>query len=350
MARPTRRRGRAVTMADVAARAGVSAMSVSNVINESGRMSDATRRRIRAAIDELGYTPDAAARRLAGGSATRLGVVFKRSHSEFVGETLVSALEVASAHGVQLLLHDCREDNAAAIESGIRALVERGAQSLLLLPPFAEIVAERAILGALNVPVAAVGTGRALPGMITVRIDERAAAAAMTALLIDRGHRRIGFIAGPPSHSGALARREGHEQALRDRAIPIHPELQASGDYNFNSGLGAARTLIDLPDRPTAIFASNDEMAAAVAWIAHSRGLTLPADLAIAGFDDAPIASRVFPALSAVRQPVSAMAAHATRLLIAEMRDAAADNANEAPQDVVLPFELVERQSTPNHL
>ena len=104
MARPTRRRGRAVTMADVAARAGVSAMSVSNVINDSGRMSDATRRRIRAAIDELGYTPDAAARRLAGGSATRLGVVFKRSHSEFVGETLVSALEVASAHGVQLLL------------------------------------------------------------------------------------------------------------------------------------------------------------------------------------------------------------------------------------------------------
>lgn len=345
MTRPTRRRGHAVTMAAVAARAGVSAMTVSNVINDTGRVAEATRRRVRAAIEALGYTPDPAARHLASAGATRMGVIYHRSQSQFIADALVSALDTASARGVQLLVRDCGERDIAEIEAGLHALVRQGARSLLLLPPFAELVSGRPIVAELALPVAAIGTGRALGDMATVRIDDRAAARAMTDLLLDQGHRRIGFIAGPPSHSGAVARREGFVLALRGRGLAPDPALIAEGDYEFASGLVGAAALLDRPDRPSAIFASNDEMAAAVAWVAHSRGLVLPRDLAIAGFDDAPIATRVFPALTAIRQPVAAIAARAAELLIAAMRDGA-----PPPRDELVPFELIVRQSTAKRL
>jgi LacI family transcriptional regulator len=328
-------------MAAVAARAGVSTMTVSNVINETGRVSPATDQRVRAAIAELGYIPDPAARRLASAQAARFGVIYKKSRSAFVSEALISALDAASARGVQMLTADCDEDDVDRIEKTLQGLVRQGARALLLLPPFAERVTGSTFVAKLGVPMAAIGTGRALDDMMTIRIDERLAAAAMTEYLIGQGHRRIGFIAGPPSHSGSIARREGYEAALRAHGIAIDPALVTAGDYNFESGLAAARLLLERADPPSAIFASNDEMAAAVAWVAHSLGLRLPQELAVAGFDDSPIAARVFPALSAIRQPVSDIAGRAAELLIAAMRDDSTE-----PSDTVVDFTLVPRKST----
>jgi LacI family transcriptional regulator len=341
MPRASRRGAATVTMADVAARAGVSAMTVSNVINETGRVSDATTRKVRAAIDTLGYRPDPAARHLASAGASRLGVIYKKSRSAFISEALVSALDAASARGVQLLTLDCAEHDVAQIDAALRRLVQQGARSLLLMPPFAEQVAGRDIAASLGVPVAAIGTGRAFADMITVRIDERAAAATMTEFLIAQGHRRIGFVAGPASHSGAIARRAGFEQAMAAHGLAIDATLMTGGDYEFASGLAAGRLLLERPDPPSAIFASNDDMAAAIAWVAHSLGLRMPHELAVAGFDDSPIATRVFPALSAIRQPVGTIATQATERLIAAMRGNA-----PAARDLVVPFELVTRQST----
>lgn len=341
MGRAPRRSSNVVTMADVAARAGVSTMTVSNVINDTGRVSAATTEKVRAAIDALGYVPDPSAKRLASAGATRLGIIYKKSRSAFVSEVLISALDAASARGVQVLTVDCDEDDVQAIEAALTGLVRQGAQSLLLLPPFAERVTGRPIVAEIGVPFAAIGTGRALSDMITVRIDERAAAAAMTEFLIDHGHRRIGFVAGPSSHSGSIARQEGYEAALAAHGIAVDPAIVATGDYNFDSGLAAARILLERPDPPSAIFAANDEMAAAVAWVAHSLGLRLPQELAVAGFDDSPIATRVFPALSAIRQPVAAIATRAAERLIGAMRDSAADET-----DILFDFELVPRQST----
>ncbi|MGN6374704.1 MAG: LacI family DNA-binding transcriptional regulator [Sphingomonas sp.] len=341
MARTSRRGSRAVTMADVAARAGVSTMTVSNVINETGRVSAATRRTVRAAIDALGYLPDTAARHLASAGATRLGMLYQHARSDYVSDALVAALDTASARGVQLIVRDCGEADAPAVEAEMLGLAQRGAQAILLLPPFAEMVTGRPAPSALGLPLAAIGTGGPLPDMSTVRIDEHAAAHAMTEALIARGHRRIGFIAGPPAHSSAMARREGHEAALRAHDLAVDPDLCVSGDYMFESGLAAARQLLDRPNRPTAIFAGNDEMAAAVTWVAHSMGLSVPEELAVAGFDDAPLATKVFPALSAVRQPVGTLARQATELLLEAIR-----TPDEPPRDELVPFELVMRQST----
>lgn len=343
MRRNDRRRSEAVTMATVAARAGVSTMTVSNVINGVGRASAETRALVRAMIAELGYAPNVAAKGLASASPVRIGIIYTHEDSQFVSAALVAALRVAADAGVQLLMRDPGEEGATGTEAAMRALIRSGARAIFLLPPFAEMLGETTALSELDLPVAAIGTGRAVPGMFTVRIDERAAAYAVTDLLARQGHRRIGFIAGPPTHSGSHARRAGYRAALAAHGLAADPALQARGDYTFASGLAAAALLLDGAVRPSAIFASNDEMAAATIWVAHSRGMTLPDELAIAGFDDAPIATRVFPALTAASAPVATMAAQAVAYLIDAMRN---PSENMAGGDRLLDFMLVERQST----
>lgn len=335
--------GTGTTIRTVAAHAGVSAMTVSNVINVRGKVGEETRRRVQAAIAELGYLPNMAARGLASPGASRMGVLYERPGSPFVSAILVSALLATSGRGVQLLARDCQGATYDGLVQRLRDLKRTGATSFLLLPPFAEALSGTPIISELGVPFGAISTGSALPDMLTVRIDEHAATKSLTRLLLAHGHRRIGFIAGPPSHSGSCARREGFIAAMREANVAVPGELQVEGDYNFASGLVAASTLLALTERPTAIFAANDEMAAATAWTAHRLGISMPEQLAIAGFDDSPIAAQMFPSLTAVHQPVEEMARSITESLIDAMTDPAAA-ARE--RDTVVAFSLVEREST----
>lgn len=182
-----------------------------------------------------------------------------------------------------------------------------------------------------------------MPGLITVRVDDRAAARAMTDLLIERGHRRIGFIAGPESHSSTAARRAGYCDSLHAHGLTVDPALIVAGEFTFESGLDAAAALLDLAVPPTAIFACSDDLAAAVISVGARRDLRIPQDLAVAGFDDTPIATQVWPTLTTVRQPIAAMAEAAVLALAEGMRggEIAGDMA-----DRIVGFELVERAST----
>lgn len=342
MARSTHRRGEAVTVQDVAARAGVSAMTVSNVIRSAGKVGAATRARVLEAIAELGYTPNLAARTLAGAEVTRIGLIYRGADSLFTSALIVGASTVAAARGLQLLIREVAEDTTAATAAAAQALVRSGADALLLVPPFAELLSGAPAAGELKAPIAAIATGRVLPGMITVRIDNEQASRALVERLIAQGHRRIGVIAGPAAHSDMLARLEGYAAALRAHGLPLDPELQARGDFSFAAGIAAAEALLAIADPPTAIVAANDDMAAAVLWVAHRRGVRVPQDLSVTGFDDTFIATRVWPALTVVRQPVAAMAELAVERLVAELREP--DPAR--PRDLVLDFTLVERDST----
>lgn len=338
-----RRDNGAVTIRTVAAQAGVSAMTVSNVINGSGKVGEATRRRVELAIKQLDYQPNSAARGLANARTSRLGVVYERPWSAFVSAALVGALEETSALGVQLLTCDSDDVERHGPEQAMRALVKQGAGGLLLLPPFAEAMSGTPLLAELDVPVGTISTGRGLPDMVTVRIDEQAAAQALTRLLIDQGHHRIGFIAGPHTHSGSAPRRGGYEQELRAAGLPISADLIVEGDYTFESGLKAAVTLLDRPNPPSAIFAANDEMAAATAWTAHRLGIPVPDDLALVGFDDTPLAERIFPPLTAAHQPIGDMVRRAIDLLVGVMRRP--DERQSAP-DIIFDHMIVERSST----
>ena len=338
-----RQNGNGVTIRTVATRAGVSAMTVSNVINGSGRVSEATRHRVQLAIGDLEYRPNSAARGLASPHTSRLGIIYQRPTSAFVSAAVVGALERTSALGVQLLAGDSDHVEQHGPEEAMRSLVKQGAGALLLLPPFAEAVSGTPILGELGVPVGAISTGRSLPDILTVRIDERTAAQALTRLLISRGHHRIGFISGPPAHSGSVARREGHERELRAAGLPVAADLLVEGDYTFDSGLKCAMMLLDRTDPPSAIFAANDEMAAATAWIAHRLGIPMPDGLSLVGFDDTPLAERVFPPLTAVHQPIGDIARRASELLIKAMRRS---GGRSHPCDVIVDHIVVERSST----
>lgn len=338
-----RRRGSEVTIRAVAERAGVSAMTVSNVINGTGKATDATRARVRAAIDALGYRPNAAARALASPGASRIGIVYANPQNAFLSAMLVGALHAAAKLGAQLMVEHCGEADYEALAQALRSLVRSGANALLLPPPYSELVAGQPILAELGVPVAAIAAGRPMPGLITVRVDDRAAARAMTDLLIAQGHRRIGFIAGPESHSSTAARREGYRESLEAHGLPIEPELIVGGEFTFESGLDAAAALLDLAAPPGAIFACSDDLAAAVISVGARRDLRIPQDLAVAGFDDTPIAIKVWPTLTTVRQPIAAMAEAAVLALAEGLRGSGSGQESE---DRIVGFELIERAST----
>ncbi|MBO9724821.1 MAG: LacI family DNA-binding transcriptional regulator [Novosphingobium sp.] len=315
-----RRNENGVTIRAVAQRAGVSAMTVSNVINGAGRASAATVATVRAAIAELGYIPNLAARRLAKSRATTVGLLYSDRRTPFLDAVLVGALRATNAHGLQLILRDGGGVSRIAAERMAQDLVRSGADALLLIPPFAEQLSGSAIVPELGVPLAAIATGTAMSDMTTVRIDNRAAMLSLTGEVIAGGHRRIAYVAGPDQYSVVAARLDGFLAALHDAGLSEEPDLiERHGEFDYASGQAAARRLLSLPDRPTAIICSSDDLAAGVVAEANRLGLQLPADLTVTGFDDTILASRIWPPLTVVRQPVEDMAFRAAQCLIAAL-------------------------------
>lgn len=315
-------------------------MTVSNVINGTGQVSAKTRAIVRQAVRSTGYIPNDEARRLASGASNRIALIYSGRQVPFLGEVLFSAFNATANLGAQLILRASSGTTKKALEKLALGLARSGIQGLVLAPPLAEVLVGSPVLSEMR--VAAITTAGALPGMHTLRIDNRTATTKLTEYLIGLGHRRIGFIAGPPRHGDSKERRAGYELALQQADIPLQQELIADGEYTFESGRLAAARLLDLTNRPTAIVASNDEMAAGALWMAQQRGLDLPDDLSIVGFDDTPTAMKTWPPLTVIRQPIAAMVERAVALLIEEAREAI----RSAPSDVVLDYTLVERAST----
>lgn len=343
MDRMARRRQNGVTIRAVAKRAGVSAMTVSNVINGAGRASAATMEAVRAAIAELGYVPNLAARRLAKARATTLGLLYSDRRTPFLDAVLVGTLRATNAHGLQLILREGEGSGPQEAERIAADLVRSGADALLLIPPFAELLAGSDMLATLGVPLAAIATGRAMPGMTTIRIDNHAAMHALTQRVIAAGHRRIAYISGPDHSSVVAARLDGFRQALAQHGIAHSPDLIIrDSEFDYASGVAAGRALLTLPDRPTAIICSSDDLAAGAIAQASHMGLQLPRDLSVTGFDDTILASRIWPPLTGVRQPVEDMAFRATQCLIAAL---ASDDDVLTVSEEIFDHRLVERES-----
>jgi LacI family transcriptional regulator len=334
------RAGARITIKAVAARVGVSAMTVSNVFNGTGKFSHDTRERVLAAIAELGYVPNASARRLVGATPARIGLLYAGEESMFINAVLAAVAVASAERGLQLIVRKAAPREAL---EAARALRESGAEALLLLPPFDTVLSGSPAFQALGMSAAAIATAAPLPDMFTVRIDNQAAARAVIELLIAKGRRRIAVIAGPQDHSDSIERLRGCRDALQAQGVPLEDDYVVEGRFTFESGLEAAERLLDLPAPPDAIVAANDDMAAAALWIAHRRGLSLPRDLAVTGFDDTLLATRVWPALTTVRQPIDRMTAHALDLLLDALRRPTPDL---RPRDVLEAHDLVERAST----
>jgi LacI family transcriptional regulator len=195
-------------------------------------------------------------------------------------------------------------------------------------------------------PIVAVATGHAPDWAMSISIDDRQAAYDMTRHLGALGHVRIGFIVGNPNQAASAERLEGYREAVRDLKLQDDPELVVEGLFTYRSGLDAADLLLDLKSPPTAIFASNDDMAAAAVAIAHRRGFDVPSDLTVCGFDDTALATTIWPELTTIRQPVTEMARTAVELLVQAVRLGKAGRAADiGKQHVRAEYTLIRRQS-----
>ncbi|MBC2667302.1 LacI family DNA-binding transcriptional regulator [Novosphingobium flavum] len=330
----------APTIADVASHAGVSPMSVSRVINGETSVRPAIREKVEAAIAALNYAPSAAARQLAGGEETRIALVHANPSSAYLYEFLTGSLDRASALNLQLTVEKLDE---AAGPAEMIAHMRRGRVSgIVLPPPLCESGPMLAALSAAGIPVVAVAAGVPRPDIASVSIDDFRAAEAMTHHLVELGHRRIGFIRGNPDQSASERRYAGYCAALEQAGLTLDPAIVAQGYFTYRSGLDAAGAILDAREPPTAIFASNDDMAAATVAVAHARHLDVPGDLTVCGFDDTPLATTIWPELTTIRQPIGDMARRAVDLLVRQLRGKRPDG---TAAHELLDFELIRRQS-----
>jgi LacI family transcriptional regulator len=340
--RTPRRRRNAVTMHEVAKHVGVSPMSVSRVLSGDANVTSDMRQRVQSAIKELGYSPNVAARNLAKASTVHIGLLYSNPSAAYLNELLVGVLEQSSHAGCQIVLEKCGARNERSV---IEKLLRDGVDGIILPPPLSDSKVALETLRNARIPFIAVATGRPDAEGLSVRINDFEAAAAMTRHLLSLGHRNIGFIVGAVNQTASAQRYAGFVAALHEAGLTVRPEWVKQGSFSYRSGLLAAEELFTAADHPSAIFASNDDMAAAAIAVAHRRQLDVPKDLTIVGFDDTPLATTIWPALTTVRQPVAAMARKAIELLLEEIRLRGLGRTLE-PLQHVLNFSLVIRESS----
>jgi LacI family transcriptional regulator len=345
MAKPSRRRRGVTTIEDVARAAGVSAMTVSRVINYGKNVRDSTRAAVLEAIERLNYSPNTAARSLAAGQATHLGLLYANPSAAYLAQFLIGALHAARSAGVHLVIESCESEDADEQAEVTRRFATSDVEGVVLPPPLSESHPIMAELDAMGIPVVTVAMGAPREDSLNVRIDDHAAAMEMTRYLLDLGHREIGFIKGHPNHVASHDRYRGFCDALTEVGIDCAKASAEQGYFSYRSGLTAGERLLARSDRPTAIFASNDDMAAATISVAHRMGLMVPDDISIVGFDDTALATSVWPELTTVKQPIAAMAEAALELLLADLRLRRSGHPTQAAERV-LEHSLILRESS----
>ena len=337
------KRTSAATIYDVAQRAGVSPMTVSRVVNGESNVREVTRAAVQKAMRELQFRPNKAARSLAGAAESRVGLLYNNPSVAYFTEFLMGALEGSGRNGAQLVVDKCTISDQEAAAAAVRNLVKSGINGMVLTAPMSENSELIAELKSLGIAMAGVATG-AFRGEITcVGIDDCRAAQDMTKYLIGLGHKRIGFIKGHPSHTSSKQRLLGFETAMHDAGAKVEKPLIAQGFYSYRSGMEAAEELLSVRVLPTAIFASNDDMASGAMSVAHRKGLDVPRDLSVVGFDDT-IAGSLWPALTTIRQPIHDIASTTIDVILQNLRDLRADREPEYRNHLV-PHLLVERES-----
>ena len=305
------------TINDVARLAGVSKKTVSRVINRSPLLNGDTRKRVEDVIGEIGYIPNPQARGLALRRNFLIGLVHDNPNAQTVMNVQQGMLEALRGSEFEMVVRPLDRGSATMLQDLRHFLERQRLFGVLLMPPISENDSVAALCDSIGCRYVRMGSVALDDTDHMVASNDREAVCAATEYLIAQGHRRIGLVGGPHGFRSARERRLGFEDAMANAGIPLPRSMIADGNYTFDSGLVAAERLLDLTPRPTAIFSSNDEMAAGVIHAARQRGLDIPRDLSIIGFDDTPIAAHVWPPLTTVRWPMTSMARSAALKLIA---------------------------------
>ncbi len=328
------------TIHDVAKAAGVAIKTVSRVLNDEPNVAEATRTRVLAAVESLNYVPSLSARSLAGRRSYLIGLVYENPSANYIVDVQHGAMARCRQEKFRLFVHQCSGHDDELIRDVIGLVDQTHVDGLVVCAPLSQSVDLIRALDRRKMPFVRITPNDLDHRSPYVDMDDEGAAREMMEHLIELGHTRIGFITGHPSHYASGQRLRGYKAALQEHRIVFEPEYVKQGHFVFESGLGAGRELLRLPKPPTAIFASNDDMAAGVLMAAHELGVSVPQGLSVAGYDDTYIARIAWPRLTTVHQPTYDLAWSATDLLLQGLKD------GNGPRSARLPYQLIVREST----
>lgn len=329
---------------DVAEKAGVSVKTVSRVMNNADAVRPATRERVTEAMKALDYNPSHAARELRSGRSRSIGMLFGDPGSGFQARFHHAALQACDEAGYFLaggLFDEFADDWSKQLSA---FLARTRVQNMILVPPLCGSAVLQQQLVERGVNFVLISPSRHIDNAPSICMDDYGAARELTDHLLELGHRRIGHIAGAPDHISSVLRRGGFEAA-----VSAHPEAEVQerwigqGFFTFDKALDVADTILSREDRPTAIFAANDEMAAAVYFSANRLGLRVPDDLSVVGFDDIAIAKTIWPPLTTVCQPYQEMTRVAVQKLVQPSDE---DDRATRSEVITLDYQVILREST----
>ncbi len=327
-----------VTIKDVSRAAGVSIKTVSRVLNNEKYVGAETRARVEEAVAALKFRPSAAARSLAGKRSWQIALICDNPSPYYVYEMQSGIRDRCAQDGVRMIAQPYDRDSATLLDD-VESLVETThVDGLILTPPVTDYPQILELLERRRVRFVRISPGTQPDLAPSSFLDNEAAATAMTRHLIGLGHRRIAFIAGHKSYATSAQRMGGYMRALQEAGIELDLSLVKQGGYDFASGSASGEELLALENPPSAIFASNDDMAAGVLAVAHRRAIAVPEMLSVAGFGDDALAGYVWPPLTTIRQPTRRMGYEAADMLLCE--------AAPAIERREVPFELIIRGST----
>ena len=331
------------TITDVAKRAGVSMKTVSRVLNNEPNVAEKTRAHVKAIADELRYSPNLAARGLATSKSYLLALIYDNPSPNYISHIQRGAIDACREAGYHLVVEPLSLPESSSHDEKVKivqSVLDRlPVDGVILTPPLSDSGAVLEVLTELNVKCVRVapknGGTQAFVGM-----DDETASYQMTQHLLERGHKKIAFVLGHVDHAATSLRYAGYLRAMKEAGLAVLDDLVVQGDFSFESGAAAAHQLLTKSDaeKPTAIFASNDDMAAAVISVAGQMGLDVPGSLSVCGFDDTPLARVIWPALTTVRQPIYKMGHQAAKELVRRSDE-------ESEKGQILDFEIMLRDS-----
>lgn len=333
-------------MKDVANLAGVSIKTVSRVLNNEPHVQEKLRRKVRDAAEKLDYVPSQSARSLRGNRSYDINLVCHMAGSNYVNSIQFGAVIACQEMGYQLsisLLENLGTKSIPEIRAAFEPLIRRRKpDGVVLLAPYANDEKIGFVLQDLGIPLVRVGPVDSQNQGLLVEIDDYQAAIDVVQHLVELGHERIGFVRGSEDQRSTHVRYSGFKVAMEASGLSVDPDLVRPGTFNFESGYEAGQYFLGLGDPPSAVFSSNDDMAAGLVAACHQRGVKVPDELSVVGFDDADIATRMRPFLTTIRQPLSDLGARAVRELVSSLGEEGRGNAKR----IVLDHEFVLRDTT----
>lgn len=326
------------TIQQVAKRAGVSVATVSRVLNNSPMVVDETREKVLKTIQDLNYNPNMIGRNLRRNATKIVMVLLPSISNPFYSKVVNGITSVARKNGYTVMICNTSADKSVELEY-LDFLKYKLADGAILMSQ--ELGEDSFLELAKSIPIVQCSEYCEVPGVPYVAIDNFSAAYDAVKHLIDLGHRRIGLISSRVNYLSAVQRQAGYIKALQDAGVAFDPLLLKTGDYGFKSGMQCASQFISMQNRPTAVFAISDLMAIGAIKVFRQKGLRVPEDMAVVGFDNLSFSAMYDPELTTISQPTFKMGCKAMELLLNRI-----NGTNGETENMIMKYELVVREST----